>query len=369
MDGNNLAADAAARKLAERNDAMTWKAKVNRFFGGIKSGCAWLWNSTPAATRSSVFFAALCLAIGFLSVMTYWEVTNAGSGYSLIFAGWGGVAWMAGASIAGFYMWSHRQHKETEREKEELETGQALALQTQNAILADEIKRTIKKTKQRAQRWQIVTILCAIVTAFGVFSNLVSHASMDTARAVEIEQDRSEVRKEISRLKRDLAVMPKPDGIESAQETLSQYLAEATGWKMANLDADGACNADLMKRPRELCKLASDIRAELKDATDMQRTVDAKKLEIADAEARLNNLKPIAGAAHYQAMAKLVMSMPGAPAEWEEGSLANGIQIWGVLFLALAGLYVCAVGWDSLGEMMQSRAKKKTAALTVRKGP
>lgn len=361
MDTSQLA-DSAARKLAERNAAQTWQAKAWRY-------CSAAWNGTPSAIRATLLFIATCIALGFLSVMTFWELSNAGAGYSLIFAGWGSsLAFWGGVSIAGFYMWSHRQHKEQDREKEELEAQEAKALEASNLVLANDLKGRIKKAKQRSQRWWISTLLCVMVTGFGVFSNLVSHASMDTAHAVEVSEDRQQARQNKARLVRELGVMPKPEGVEFTRETLAAYEAEATGWKMENLAPDGACKGDLKKRQRELCNLASDIRAELAEADEMQAALNAKQVEIDNAQKAIDALQPVAGAAHYQAMAKLVMSLPGVPSDWDEQGIAKTIQVWGVLFLAFAGLYVCAIGWDSLGEAYEGRGKKKLPAPMVQKG-
>jgi hypothetical protein len=186
---------------------------------------------------------------------------------------------------------------------------------------------------------------------------------MDMAHAMEVEEDRAEVRREISRMKRELGVMPKPEGVEFTRETLAAYEAEATGWKMADLAPDGACKGDLKKRQRDLCNLAADIRAELLEATEMQAAVDAKAQEIADAEEKLKGMQPVSGAKHYERMADLVLSIPGVPADWDRASVASGIQVWGVLFLALAGLWICAAGWNAVGEKLQSMKRPKTIAV------
>lgn len=384
MDASRNLADAAARKQAERNAAMTPFAKFKRFCLDVGSACARVsvsaWGAAPHAIRAVFLFVAFCVALGFLSVMTWWELGNAGSGYSLIFAGWGAdLAWWGGVAVAGWYMWSHRQHKEQSRAREDHESREKAALASGNSVLAEAERRNARLAKERSGRWMISTVLCAAVTLFGVFSNLVSHASMNTRHAIEVEEDRAELRRVKSRLVRELGALPKPTGVEDTKETLNQYLAEATGWEMANLDAVApadapkgyvgpACNANLQKkRPRELCKLASDLRAEIIDNGQMQAELDAKQREIDDTQAKIDATQPVSGAAHYQAMAKLVLSLPMVPPDWDEQGVAGSIQIWGVLFLAIAGLYVCAIGWDSLGENVENRGRKKPA-VTAEKG-
>lgn len=366
MDTNNLLSDAAARKQAERNAALTWPARLASWRDGFWSGCKKVWNGTPSAVRATLIFIASCVALGFLCIMTYWELTNSGSGYALIFAGWGGVAFFGGLSIAGFYMYGHRMQKENQRLEEEQEEVRDQALSVNNAAQAEAARKIIKNAKKLRQRWKTISVLCFCVTAVGVFSNLVSHASMDTAHAVEVEEDRAVIRTAIRQLKRELGTMPKPEGIEATKETLSQYLAEAEGWKMADLNSEGACKADLPKRrQRDLCRLASDARAEIKEADDMQLALSAKEAAIKEQEDKLEALQPVAGAKHYQQMAKLVMSMPGVPSDWEEASIANAIQIWVVLFLALSGLYVCALGWDSVFERAEGRKKKSAPVVQL----
>lgn len=357
MDGNNMLADAAARKAADRAAAATFPAKVKRFFGGV-------WNGTPSAIRALFLFVFYSVALGFLGVLTFWELRNAGSGYSLIFAGWGGpLAFWGGVAVAGWYMFSHRQHKESDQHIEELQTAEAIALHEQNAMKLDDIRRKSKKAREQSRRWLASTFLCGLVTLFGVFSNLVSHASMDTAAAIEIDEDRAELRREISRMKREHGVMPKPEGVEFTRETLAAYEAEAAGWKMSDLKPDGACLADLRKRQRDLCNLAADIRAELIEADEMQLAVDAKLAEIAKAEKELEAMQPVAGSKHYEKMAELVMSIPGTPADWDRAGVASSIQVWGVLILAIVGLYICAVGWHSVGEKIQELQKPKPAII------
>lgn len=359
MDTNQLLSDAAARKQAERNAAMTWPARIASWRDGFWSVCKRGWVATPVAIRSALMFAASCVALGFLCVMTYWELTNAGSGYALIFAGWGGVAFLGGVSVAGFYMWGHRQEKENQRTEEEQNELRDQALSAKNELAAEAARKTAKAAKKLRQRWRTISTICFIVTAIGVFSNLVSHASMDTSKAIEIEEDRNTIRKTIRQMKAEHSIMPKPTGVEDVKETLNQYLAEAAGWKLPDLDAETTCKVNFEKRrPRDLCNLASSARAQIKEAEGMQADLDKKLDEIKAEEKKLAALQPVAGAKHYQQMAKLILSMPGVPSDWEEASIANAIQIWVVLFLSLGGLYVCALGWDSVGERAEGRKKK-----------
>jgi len=368
MDTTNMLADAAARKAAERAQAATFPAKVKRFFNDCGSAvagvCRGAWRGTPSAIRALFLFVIYSVGLGFLGVLTFWELRNAGSGYSLIFAGWGGsLAFWGGVAVAGSYMFSHRQHKETVQLIEELQTSEVHAMHEQNAMKLEDVRRKAKKAREQSRRWMVSTFLCGLVTLFGVFSNLVSHASMDTAAAIEIDEDRAELRRDISRMRRELGVMPKPEGVEFTRETLAAYEAEAVGWKMTDLKPDGACLADLKKRQRDLCNLAAEIRAELIEADEMQAAVDLKTLEIETAEDRLEDMQPVAGAKHYEKMAELVMSIPGVPAEWNKSGVANSIQVWGVLILAIVGLYICAVGWHFVGEKIQEAQKPKALAI------
>lgn len=346
-EGTGRIADAAAKRAADRAEAMTWKGRWRTFWFNVRvgvvataiaaaKGAHWTWNNLPTATRATLEFVGFCLALGFIGVITAWELNNSGLGWSLIFSAWGSFAWVAGVSVAGWAIWSHRQHKEHSR------AAQALK---------DEGNRKEERAARgRSQKWFVSSILCAVVTLFGVFSNLVSHSAMDADAAIELDQDRAAQRNVVRRLDREFANLPKPAGVEFTRETLASYQAEAVGWKMTDLDPEGACKADLKKRQRELCNLAADIRAELKEAEEMQVILDAKQAEIDAAQAKLDAMAPPTGAKHWQRMAELWNSLPGVP-ETSPGF----IQTWGVFLVSVFGLFVCFIGWDSIGERAERR--------------
>lgn len=347
-DGNRIA-DAAARRAADRAEAMTFKGKWRTFWANTRVGAialgvaigktsAWAWRNMPAATRSTLEFVGFCLALGCLSVLTAWELNNSGLGWALIFASWGTFAWVAGVAVAGWSIWAHRQQKEHARDA---------------AAYKDEGKpKEMREARGRSGKWFVGSLLCGVVTLFGVFSNLVSHSAMDADAAIELEEDRDVVRANIRRIERELGNLPKPSGVEFTRETLASYQAEATGWKMENLDADGACKADLKKRQRELCNLAADIRAELKEADEMLVALEAKETALKEENDRLDAMQPPTGAKHWQKMEELWNSLPGVP-----DTSAGFIQTWGVFMLSVFGLLVCFIGWDSIGERVERRKK------------
>jgi len=340
-------ADAATRAAAARAEALTPKGRRRAFWWAVRANCIaaaialgrgsrWTWNNLPTATRTTLEFAGGCIALGFISVITAWELNNSGQGWSLIFSAWGSFAWIAGVSVAGWAIWSHRQQQEHGRSAEAFKD-------------AGERKEE-RAARGRSGKWFVSSILCSLVTLFGVFSNLVSHSSMDAQTAVEIDEDREALRNGIRRMEREYGNLPKPSGVEFTKETLASYEAEAAGWKMADLAPDGACKADLKKRQRELCNLAADIRAELKEAAEMQSILDDKQKLIDAEKAKLVAIAPPTGAKHWQRMAELWNSLPGVP-ETSPGF----IQTWGVFFVSIFGLYVCFIGWDSIGERVEKR--------------
>lgn len=369
MDGSNQLADAAARKAADRAEAMTPKAKRKRFIRDVSAGfvkfgaviaaaSVWTWRNTPGAMRSLMLFIGWSVSLGFLCTITAWELNNSGKGWLLIFEDWGLFAWFGGVAVAGWCLWAHRQNKEHARAAEEFK------------LAGDTVQH--KKSDARARKWFVSTMLCGVITLFGVFSNLVSGAAMNADHAIEVEQDRAAERNNVSRLKRELANLPKPSGVQFTRETLASYLAEATGWELANLDAEKpptwddatqgaypgpACNANLTRtRQRDLCKLASDIRAELKEAEEMQLAVDAKQVEIDKSEARVVALAPVSGAKHYQRMAELISSIPNMPTV-----SADFIQTWGLFVISVFGIFIAAIGWDSVGEKADERNRPRLA--------
>lgn len=386
MDGSHQLADETARRAAERAEALTPKAQRRRFVANIGAGfvragvligvaSVWTWRNMPGAMRALMLFVSSCFALGFLCTITAWELNNSGKGWTLIFAEWGIFAWFGGVAIAGWCMWAHRQHKEQSR---------AAAL---FKLEGDEPRK--KKAEARSRTWFLSTVLCGVVTLFGVFSNLVSGAAMGMDHAIEVEEDRGAVRNTIKRLERELAALPKPSGVQFTRDTLASYISEAAGWKMANLDNEkpekwddkalGAypgpgCVADLRTRQRDLCNLASGIRAELAEADEMQVGVDAKIGEIKDANTKLAALAPVSGAKHYQRMAELLNTIPGvssgaANADGTPSGMitAEMIQTWGLFLISVFGLFVAAIGWDSIGEKVDDRkrpAKVETATAT-----
>lgn len=358
MADNSRMADAATRAAAARAEAMTPKGRRRAFWWGVRANCiaaaiafgrgtVWAWKNLPTATRTTLEFAGFCLALGFIGVITAWELNNSGQGWALIFAAWGSFAWIAGVSVAGWAIWSHRQHKEHGRSAE--------------AFKDEGNRKEERAARGRSHKWMLSSFLCALVTLFGVFSNLVSHSAMSAQEAVELDEDRAVMRANVRRLEREYGNLPKPSGVEFTKETLASYISEAIGWKMANLDdvaPDPApegypgpgCKADLKKRPRELCKLASDIRAELKEAAEMQVALDAKQKDIDAEKTKLDAMAPATGAKHWQQMAELWNSLPGVP-ETSPGF----IQTWGVFLVSVFGLFVCFIGWDSVGERVEKR--------------
>jgi hypothetical protein len=350
IDGANRLADAAARKAAERQEMLTPKAKFRRRVRRLRDGCvavgraiarasAFVWRNLPAATRATFEFIGFCLALGFLGVITAWELNNSGLGWALIFSDWGSFAWVAGVAVAGWAVWSHRQSKEHGRDAE---------------ALKDESKdREARAARGRSRKWLVSSLMCAAVTLFGVFSNLVSHAAMDADLAIEVEEDRAVIRANVRRLDREYASMPKPSGVEYDRETLDNYIAEGVGWGLIDLDAEGACKADLPRpRQRELCKLAGDVRADLAYASEMQAALDDKMLEIKREKDRLAAMQPVSGAKHYQRMADLWNAFPNVPK-----ATPGFIQTWGIFLLSVLGLIVCFLGWDSVGEKIESRRR------------
>jgi len=351
MDSMGRITDAASKRAADRAEAMTlkgrWRTFVNNCRVGIVTaatlcakGCLFAWRNLPSATRATLEFVGLCMALGFIAVITAWELNNSGLGWALIFAAWGSFAWIAGVSVAGWAIWSHRQHKEHSRDAE---------------AYKDEDKRKEERTARgRSRKWMISSLLCAAVTLFGVFSNLVSHSAMDADAAIEIEEDRAVIRNNIRRLEREYGNLPKPAGVEFTKETLASYEAEAVGWGLTDLKPDGACKANLPKtRQRDLCNLAADIRAELVEADEMQLALDKKAADLKAENERLAAIAPPTGAKHWQRMAELWNSLPGVP-ETSPGF----IQTWGVFGVSVFGLFVCFIGWDSIGERVESRRKK-----------
>jgi hypothetical protein len=364
-DSHVRLADAAARRAAEREEMLTPKARRRRFWkgvrdvfaggaGGVAVAARWSWRNAPTGVRGLAEFVGFCLALGALGVLTAWEANNSGKGWQLLFAGWGALAWWAGAAIPAWAIWSHRQFAEHRREANELRDRD----QAKEARLAN----------ARSRKWLASAVACVAMTLFGVFSNMVSHAALDAEAASELAEDRTLVRATIRRLEREKSVMPKPDGVEFDRETLAGYLAEAAGWKMDNLDPDGACKADLRPRQRDLCNLSVTVRAEIAEAEEMQRRLDAKQAEIDAEVGKLDDLKPVAGSKHYERMADLLntFAAPGGeipPAAAEDSVLdrrgvsATQVQTWGIFLMAVFGLLVCMWGWDSLGEKVESRRK------------
>lgn len=365
-DGASKLNDQAARRQAARNEQLTGKAKRRRFLAGIVAffvgiwswikkffidcavflglGGKFVWRGLPDAIRSTLEFVASCVALGLLCVMSYWETNNSGLGWALIFNAWGIVAWFGGVAMCGWAMWANRQAQEQYR-------SMKLAQKKGDP-------EAVKDHKMRARRWMLQTALASMVTLIGVFSNLVSHASMDAGKSREVSEDRAAARQIVRRLEREKSILPKPEGIDADKETLAGYLAEASGWGMENLDPDGACKADLRaKRMRDLCNLSVTVRADIAEAGQQQAALDLKQKDIDNAQANVDKLQPIAGAQHYERMAELIRAFPGVNKDLVTGDF---VQTWVIFAICVFGFFVTMLGWDSFGERVD---KKKAQAL------
>lgn len=327
MDGYGL--DPTAARAAAGHAQMTIKARFARW-----------WKALPARVRRYAPDAAL---VGASIGVQIWESANTIDGFARIWPDRGILILIIGIACPLAFMASWR-------------------------IASDAIR---EKRMPQAFVFTIVTALMFLVVLFGSFSNFVAETQIAGKQAREINSARQNVIDTIRRLDRELQSMPEPDSLEADRELLKARIAEAAGWKMANLDVEKpttwddekmgeypgpACVGDRDPRPRFLCNDAAAIRGDILRGEGMIAKKEAKRLEVEAKEAELETMKMAEAGAQYEAMAGMLS--PGDMAQEDRQRLQDFLSSWALLIIAMIFLVANAVFWDHL---LERREQKKEA--------
>lgn len=323
MDGLGL--DPTAARAQAGHVQMTTKAKVARWFAAL-----------PDRLRR---YLPIAILIGVWAGVLIWEMANTIDGFARIWPERGILVFIIGAACPLGFMISWRMAAEGFR----------------------------GKNFAHAFGFSLVGALLFVVVLFGTFSNFVAETQVAGREAREINDDRQVLRDAIRRLDRELVSMPEPVSLEADKALLEARLAEAEGWKMANLDAvapeappEGypgpACKADLRERPRFLCNEAAAIRDDIIRGEAMKTAKDAKRLEIEAKEQELASLQIAEAGAQYDAMASMLS--PGEMAEEDRRAIADFLSSWALLIIALIFLISDAIFGDYLLERRERERKE-----------
>ena len=291
---------------------------------------------TWAEERTTVEIAAIIGIMAAMLVATIWESNNAGLGFYMLAAGvvWQPLAYLFGAICPIGYFWFHRRASEFYR------AGRGSA----------------------GSQAAIVAIVFTGLTLFGVFSNIASKTEMQAAIAGEANTDRAMLRAEVIALRPQVTAeefLLAEANINVTQNQIASSLAEAAGWGMEDLDATGACLADLRPRQRQLCNrmngteradgtLSVGLINELKLAEGRLEILQDKKRELDELEERLRTTKRAEGQGHWNAMERISQG----------GVSADDFRIWGSFFLSIGVLIVLGFGWDNFFERREEELGK-----------
>lgn len=293
---------------------------------------------TPFHVQAAAWFGKLppwgdiliaAMVFGMLTLLTAWEANNAGQGLALIAQGtapwW--FAYIAGAAVTIGVVASHRRGQEAERD-------------------SDKIAK---------RKWGSVTVALAIVSLFGVFSNLASKTAVSDRAATDNNERRAALQAEVTTLGAEVTpqqILQLEALIDANERIIAASLAEAQGWGMDDLDPDGACAADLRARQRQLCNKVNGsvdnpgVRTELdltRAALEGKRAA-AQRLEAAREE--LSGMTIAEGAEHWSAMSQLAGSVgQDVDASW--------FRVFGSFLLSVLILIGVAIGWDAALETRQ----------------
>lgn len=342
--------DKAARRAIEANAKPAWPIRAWR--GLVK----WWANQPPIIV---IVFGIV--AVSALTLISGWEMLNSARGWMLLAkdAAPEQLAFLAGCATVLGYLSFHRRASERGREVSRLKDVQPVDL------------RAVERAESRAWRSWGVATLFAILSLWGIFSNLASKTAMVAHQAEEVNDGRTQLQADIIILENDVDAFNEPlilALIKSKESKVASLTAEARGWGMPNLDVmppemteeeaakypGPACLSDLRQRQRDLCNAAHGtieadgligeleaFKADLQKHNENVKALEAKKAELASVAA-------VEGQEHWDAMSEI-----------SAGNMtADQLRIWGMFIASLLFLFGAGLGWDELFEEVERRKGK-----------
>lgn len=186
-----------------------------------------------------------------------------------------------------------------------------------------------KKNPAGALGYSALAAMLAGVIMLGLLSNFIAETAVGTQQARELNQARDNLRGSIARVERELLSLPVPMTMDSDRELLTERLAEARGWGMANLDAVApkeaapdypgpSCVADLKARQRFLCNEAIAIRDSLRKGEEMLKARAGKEGDLVTMREKLDKMEIAQRGLQYDRMSKMIGGVidPDAISDW-----------------------------------------------------
>lgn len=310
----------------------------------------WFKSAPPLYKALATLF--LLLALGGLAALVWWEGNNAGQGFQMLGKGiaapW--IAYIAGFGCTVGCIAFFRVTMETIRD---------------HAALS-----------WRVIRPAVAAVVLGLLSAAGTFANLVDNASSNQSLSMEQQEARGLIEADVRRLKAEVETFREVEiraGLESDQRTLAAYLAEAKGWKMANLDVAApedagedypgpACDADLKDRQRQLCNMANHADGPLASIAAAEAALEAHenaKVGLRAAKQALA-LAPSADRAQFWDVASQTFSEATHSTDQTSGSAFMVLMMLGLTIGILLGT---CFGCEAIFEHLETRAERKAKGL------
>jgi hypothetical protein len=310
----------------------------------------WIKSAPPAYKALATVF--LCLALGGLAALVWWEGNNAGQGFQMLGKGiaapW--IAYLAGFGCTVGCIAFFRVTMETIRD---------------NSVLSRKVMFPA-----------IAALVFGLLSAAGTFANLIDNATANQSLSKTQSADRAVLLADYRTLK------ARVDGFDTIQMTamveadntaLKAMLAEATGWGMPNLDAVApedaaesypgpACAADLKPRQRQLCNAVNGPDGLLSSISQGEAALasHAKAVETLDIARRALDVAPEAENAQFWDVASETFSeATHGEASTQGPATGNAFMVIMMLVLTIGILLGTCFGCEAIFEHLETRAERK----------
>jgi hypothetical protein len=297
----------------------------------------WVGKLPPAYKALATLF--LILALGGLAALVWWEGNNAGQGFAMLGKGiaapW--IAYLAGFGCTVGCIAFFRVTMETIRD---------------HAVMSRKVFFPA-----------IAALVFGLLSAAGTFANLIDNATANQSVSKMQSADRAILLADYRSLKARVDgfdVIQMEAMVEADTRAHGAMLAEATGWGMADLNADGACAADLKPRQRQLCNAVNGPDGVLSSISQGRAAMEShgKAVESLDLARRALEAAPEAESAQFWDVASETFS-EATHGEVRAGEPASGnaFMVVMMLILTIGILLGTCFGCEALFEHLETKAE------------